>query len=88
MPRALWWSLGGRFVSYERGTQAGRCGEVPRQVDLQGYLTQPPAPPLGPYCMPMPRVKRGFQRGERFLISEAPLYGEAARHIDLQGHLT
>ena len=57
MPRALWWSLGGVFFLMSEVPR--RCGEVPRQVDLQGYLTQPPAPPLGPYCMPMPRVKRG-----------------------------
>ena len=32
-------------------------------------------PPLGPYSRPVPRLLRQSQRGERFLMSEVPLYG-------------
>ena len=41
------------------------------------YLTGVPhsrnAPPLGPYCRPMPRSLRGSYGGGRFLMGEVPL---------------
>ena len=41
---------------------------------VQGYLAHKIHPLLGPYSRHMPRVLGGSQGGERFLLSEVPLY--------------